>query len=92
MKKVVLIGLVLFLGLSSQAFAKAGNAKDGPEFVLALVCFLLLLAGILKGIDYLMKNGKGIFHRVKEYLKKKVITLSVFFNKFTFKYFDMPIF
>jgi hypothetical protein len=78
MNKVILIGLVLFLGLSSQAYAKAGIANDGLEFVLALVGFLLLVAGFLKGTDYLMKNGKGLFNRVKAYFKKKIITLSSF--------------
>ena len=89
MNKIVFIGLVLFIGLSPQAFAKSGNANDGLEFVLALVGFLLLVAGILTGIDYLRKNGKGLICRIKVYLKKKVIGLSDLFNKFTFKYLDM---
>ena len=92
MNLVMLIGLVLFFGLSSQAFAKAGIANDGLEFVLTLVGFLLLVAGFLTGIDYLMKNGKGLFKRVKTYLKKKIKALRDFFNKVTFKYSDMPFF
>jgi hypothetical protein len=72
MNKVKLIGLVLFLGLSSQAFAKAGIANGGFEFALVLIVFLLLVAGILEAIDYLMKNGKDLFHKVKPYLKGKL--------------------
>ena len=75
MNKVLLVGLVLFFGLSSQAFAKAGIANDGLEFVLTLVGFLLLVAGFLAGIDYLLKNGKSFRIRFKAYLKKKIITL-----------------
>jgi hypothetical protein len=71
MNKVKLIGLVLFLGLSSQAFAKAGIANGGFEFALVLIVFLLLVAGILEAIDYFMKNGKDLFHKVKPYLKGK---------------------
>jgi hypothetical protein len=75
MKKVMLIWLVLLLGLSYQAFAKAGIADGGLEFLLAIVAFLLLVAGFFEGIDYLIKNGKGLFNRFKAYLKKKILTL-----------------
>jgi hypothetical protein len=71
----MLIWLVLLLGLSYQAFAKAGIADGGLEFLLAIVAFLLLVAGFFEGIDYLIKNGKGLFNRFKAYLKKKILTL-----------------
>lgn len=74
MKKYVSFGLILFTGLSSQAFASAGYANDGLEFVLFLAGFLLLVAGFLKGIDYLNKNGKILVHRVNAFIKKKVTT------------------
>jgi hypothetical protein len=82
MKKVMLTGLIIFLGLSSQAFAKAGIAKDGLEFVLTLVGFLLIVAGIMEGIDYLMKNGKGLLIRFKAYLKKQIIIFRDSFGHF----------
>ena len=74
MKKVMLIGLVLLSGLSFQAFAKAGIANDGFEFVLAIVGFLLLVVGFFEGIDYLIKNGKGLFNRFQAFLKKIILT------------------
>ena len=72
MNKVMIIGQVLFLGLSYQAFAKAGVADGGFEFLLAIVGFLLLVAGLVAGIEYLIKNGKDLFNRFKAFLKKKI--------------------
>jgi hypothetical protein len=72
MNKVMIIGQVLFLGLSYQAFAKAGVADGGFEFMLAIVGFLLLVAGLFAGIEYLIKNGKNLFNRFKAFLKKKI--------------------
>jgi putative transcriptional regulator len=75
MKKIMFIWLVLLLGLSYQAYAKAGMAQDEPEFILAIVGFLLLVAGFFGGIDYLIKDGKGLFKRFRTFLRKKVLTL-----------------
>jgi len=72
MNKVMIIWLVLFLGLSCQAFAKAGVANGGFEFMLVIVGFLLLVAGLIEGIEYLIKNGKNLFNRFKAFLKKKI--------------------
>jgi len=72
MNKVMIIGQVLFLGLSYQAFAKAGVADGGFEFMLSIVGFLLLVAGLFAGIEYLIKNGKDLFNRFKAFLKKKI--------------------
>jgi hypothetical protein len=74
MKKVMLIWPVLFLGLSFKAFAKAGIADGGLEFIMAIVGFLLFIAGFLEGIDYLKKNGKGLFQRIRTFLSKKILT------------------
>ena len=71
MKRITLIWLVLFLGPCYQSFAKAGKASDEGEFVWALVGSLLLVAGILEGIDYLKKNGKGLFIKFQTFLRKK---------------------
>jgi hypothetical protein len=72
MNKVMIIGQVLFLGLSYQAFAKAGVADGGFEFMLTIVGFLLLVAGLFAGIEYLIKNGKNLFNRFKSFLKKLI--------------------
>lgn len=69
MKKVMTIWLVLFLGLSYQAFAKAGVTGGGFEFILVIVGFLFLTAGIFAGIEYLIKDGKNLFNRFKALLK-----------------------
>ena len=69
MNKVMIIGQVLFLGLSYQAFAKAGVADGGFEFMLTIVGFLLLVAGLFAGIEYLIKNGKNLFNSLKAFLK-----------------------
>ncbi len=75
MKKIMLIWLILSLGLSYQSFAKAGIASDEKEFVLSIVGFLLLVAGFFEGIDYLKKNGKTLFIRVRTFLRNKMLTL-----------------
>lgn len=73
MKKVMIIWQVLFLGLSWQASAKAGIADGGLEFLLTLVGFLVLVTGLYAGIEYLIKNGRNLFHRFNAFLKKKIL-------------------
>ena len=73
MKKVMLIWQVLFLGLSYQAFAKAGVADGGFELMLTIVGFFLLVAGLFAGIEYLLKNGRSLFNSFKAFLKKKIL-------------------
>ncbi len=68
----MLIWLVLLLGLSYKAFAKAGIADGGLEFILVIAGFLFLVAGFFEGIDYLTKNGKGLFNRFRTFLRKKI--------------------
>jgi len=71
MKKVMIIGLVLFLGLSYQASAKIGVAEGGFEFMLVIIGFLLLVAGLSSGIEYLIKNGRNLYSRFKAFFKKE---------------------
>ena len=71
MNKVGFIWLVLFFGLSCPAFAKAGVANDEIEFVMAVIGFLLLLAGMTAAIEYLIKNGRGLFIRFRDFTKDK---------------------
>jgi len=73
MNKVMIIWQVLFLGLSYQAFAKAGVADGGFEFLSTIVGFLLLVTGLFAGIEYLIKNGRNLFNRFKAFLKKKFL-------------------
>jgi len=92
MKKVFSSGLVLFLGFSSQAFASAGYANDGLEFAVALMGFLALLAGFLKGTDYIHKNGKRLSLRFIEYFKEKEYNLRDLLMKAKYEYSDMSFF
>jgi hypothetical protein len=73
MNKVMITWQVLFLGLSYQALAKAGVADGGFEFMLSIIGFLLLVTGLLAGIEYLTKNGRNLFNRFKAFLKKKIL-------------------
>ena len=75
MKKTILIGLILLFGLSYQSFAKAGIASDEREFVLFIIAFLLFVAGIFEATDYLKKNGKTLFIRVRTLLRNKMLML-----------------
>jgi hypothetical protein len=92
MNKVKLIGLVLFLGLSFQASAKAGVANGGLEFALVIIAFLLLVAGFLEAIDYFRKNGKDLFHKAKAFIRRKIMTLHDLLNKTTLRHFGVPFF
>lgn len=72
MKKFVLISVAGYLGFLSPAFASVGMARDGLEFTFALIIFLLILAGALKGIDYMQKNGKKMILKMLRFIKEKV--------------------
>jgi len=78
MNKAILVWLVLFLGLSIQAYAKAGLADDEIEFYLAIVGFFTLSFGIGAGISYLIKNGRDLFNRFRAFLRKENFTAKKF--------------
>jgi hypothetical protein len=92
MKKEVLIMSVLILGLSLKSFASTGNANDGLVFILAVVGFLLIIAGLLKGIDYLRRNSKQIINNAMRFLKRMSATLRVYLKKAKSEYFDLSYF
>jgi len=73
MKKGFIIGAVLFFGLSFPVFAKAGVANGGFLLMLAIIGFLLLVAGLFAGIEYLMRNGGDHFNHFKSFLKRRII-------------------
>ena len=70
MKKGIQIVLALVIGLPFQSLAKAGLATDGLQFILALAGILLLVAALLKGTDYLFRNGRRIFIRAGYLIKR----------------------
>ena len=64
MKKISIFLLLFFCSFITRTYAAYGNAKDGDVFAIVLIGFLLLLAGILFGIDYLRKNGKRLIRNL----------------------------
>lgn len=71
MKKEMYFALFLFAGFPVAAFPATGYANDGFELALFLGCFLLLVAGICEGIDFLNRHRKSIFQRVRDFIRKK---------------------
>jgi hypothetical protein len=71
MKKVMILWNVLFFGLSYKAFAKAGIAEGGFEFMLTIVGFLLIVVVLFEGIEYLKNNGRNLFNRFKAFVNRK---------------------
>jgi len=71
MNKIWIPGHVFFLLLFYKLFAKAGVALGGFKFMLAIAGFLLLVVGLLAGIEYLAKNGTNQFIKFKIFSKRK---------------------
>ncbi len=70
MKKSAICFWIFAGALSHEAFAAAGNAYDGLQFILLLAGILVLLAALLWGIDQLRKNGRMLMVRLKGFLRK----------------------
>jgi len=92
MKKEMFIIIALLLGVSFKSFAGTGNANDGLEFILVIVGLLLIIVGILNGVDYLKKNGKTIIYNAMTFLKKKITLLRDYLNKVKSDYFNLSYF
>lgn len=92
MKKETIIIIAFFLGVSYKSFAATGNAKDGFEFLLAIVGLLVIILGLLQGIDYLKKNGKTMIYKAISFLNKKITLLRNYLNKVKSNYFDISYF
>lgn len=71
MKKEMYFALFLFAGFPLAAFSATGYANDGFVLALFLGCFLLLIAGVFEGIDFLNRHWKTIFQRVRDFIRKK---------------------
>lgn len=69
MKKKIKTVIFLFAGLVNHAFASKGYAKDGLEFILVIAGFLLALAGIVEGIEYLVRNRHVLLFKAGTYIK-----------------------
>ncbi len=92
MKKEMLIMIALLLGVSFKSFAGTGNANGGLEFLLVIVGLLLIILGILNGVDYLQKNGKTMISNSMSFLMKKISLLRDYLNKVKSDYFDLSYF
>ena len=92
MKKEMFIIIALLLGVSFKSDAATGNANDGLEFFLVIVGLLLIILGLLNGVDYLQKNGKTMIYKTMTFLKKKITLLRDHLNKVKSGYFDLSYF
>ena len=81
MEKVTFTFLTFFIGISSKSFASAGYASDQIEFVGVLLGFLLLIAGLLAGKDFIRKNGKSLAHKTINFIKKEITVLRSYLNQ-----------
>ncbi len=61
MNRKILFCLILLSGFVPWTYAGTGNARDGMVFIFIVVVFLMILAALLWGIDYLRRNGKVLF-------------------------------
>ena len=92
MKKEIFIIIVLLLGVSFKSFAGTGNANDGFVFSLVIAGLLLIIVGLLNGVDYLQKNGKTMIYKAMTFLKKMITLLRDRLNKVKSDYFDLSYF
>lgn len=81
MKKEMFLIITLLLGVSLKSFAGTGNANDALKFLLVIVGLLLIVVGLLSGVDYLRKNGKTMIYKAMIFLKKKITLLRDHLNK-----------
>jgi hypothetical protein len=88
MKTKVLIALVLSNVVTLKTFAATGNASDGLEGVFVIIGFLLLVAGLLYGFDYLKKNGTKVIKKVFTFSNKIIIAIGTLVNKKRSEYHD----
>ena len=92
MKKQIFIITALILGLSYESFAGTGGANDELKFLLFIIGFLLIILGLLTGVDYLKKNGKALIYKAITSLKKMIISLKDHLHKIKSDYFDLSYF
>lgn len=92
MKKQVFTITALILGLSYGSFAGTGGAKDEFAFSLVILSFLLIILGLLTGVDYLKKNGKTLIYKAITTLHKMVILLKDRLHKIKSDYSDLSYF
>lgn len=92
MKKQIFIITALILGLSYESFAGTGGAKDEFAFFLVILGFLIIILGLLTGVDYLKKNGKTLMTDAIKTIHKMVIALKVHLHKIKSDYSDLSYF
>lgn len=92
MKKQIFIITALILGLSYGAFAGTGGAKDEFTFFLIILGFLLILLGLLTGVNYLKKNGKTLIYKSITAMHKMVVLLKNHLHKIKSNYSDLSYF
>ena len=61
---------IMLVGSGNQLLAGTGSGNDAHVFVIGIIVLLLLMAGLLQGIDYLRRNGPMIIDSAKASLKR----------------------
>lgn len=89
MRNQMFIIASLIIGLPYMSAAGTGRTTDGPVFMLVIVGFLLIVEGILYGIDFLKKNGKDMFDKTVCTFKKTNTLIKLFVQKILAKYFNL---
>ena len=92
MKKEIFIIAVLFLGLSLETLAATGSAYDGLEFLMVIFGVLLIILGLLHGIDFLKKNGKTMINKAISFFKNKSALLRNYLHKLKTDLLDLSYF
>ena len=77
MYKRTLMALLTIPFFGSELIAGTGSAYDAELFLVGIMVFLLTLAAILQGIDYLKKNGRKLLGTAWSYLRRKAQHLSL---------------
>ena len=88
MKKEKLI-IIAFFGLSLKSYAGTGNANDQLFFIITIIGILLVLLGLISGVDYIQKNGKTMIYKAGSLLLEKLYSLRKYLNKLFSEYFDL---
>lgn len=91
MKKEIFI-IIALLGVSFKSYAGTGNANGQLTIFLAIIGLLLIILGLISGVDYLQKNGKTMIYKTISFIKEKISLLRKYLYKVISDYFKLSYF
>ncbi len=89
MKKEMSIIFVLLLGVSFESYAGTGGARDGLILSLIIIGLLLIILGLINGVDFLKRNGKTMIYNAILFSKKMITLFRKHFNNEKSDHFDL---